>query len=729
MSKVGADHGIVRFFYGLLCLFALIFLFRGELQLWHISGPTLFPFIYWRRILLGAVLLLGIISLVTRRSPGPVPAGVGLGGILLVFASDWLDNPYSLLRGPSIRGEILLGTIAAGALLYRGRTDWIRYVSFMCMLGLFGTLVYASRGALIFSDDHPVFLQRLILLKQNFPAIPFFNPLWNAGIDQRDFFATGALNVFLILSPLIYLLDLSRYYTVVIATLLFAVVPGAIALATWLYGRSRLQASIAAMLAVGNSLLWYRWALKYGTLGFICSSSLIPLVLVLATLLTDRESRWSLRNSLLLIASTTLMLLWSPTGLVCIPLGLWSLLRLRILVGERRRLLSVAGILAINIPWILLFLSVSRVSNYVSKETIASRRVVYSAPETSATMEKPVEQAAGTARVIHKIVHDWASSENPLILFLTIPGLFLLRRPFALTLGGSILWAALLGTVGSIKMPQLELDRMLLIAGLIATIPCSLLLEWAVMSFSRGSLLHRLLTALTVGMLCATPFSTASILVNRTVEHYQTATPLVQNLSDAIRLWGGQGRVLFSGFILHELNGGHVAPLAFWTDHELIASSHVHDKWWYTNVIPESYLARGDSGVEEYLDLLNVTAVVAHERTWIQYFQNRPALYRQRWAQDRFTIFERSVPSPSFLLQGKGEVLSRTSSSITVKAETPDIVLKYNYYPFLTSSACALSSESIDDQMSFIRLSGCPTGVPIVIHSRPGWTRIFGGFK
>ena len=34
-------------------------------------------------------------------------------GLLLVFLSDWLCKPYGLLRAPAVRGEILLGAIAA----------------------------------------------------------------------------------------------------------------------------------------------------------------------------------------------------------------------------------------------------------------------------------------------------------------------------------------------------------------------------------------------------------------------------------------------------------------------------------------------------------------------------------------------------------------------------------------------------------------------------------------
>lgn len=723
MSERIFQSKILLFFYGFLCLFALFFLLRGELSLWHSSGATILPFLYWRRILLGAVLLLIAICLLKRESPGPVPIGFALAGMAATFFTDWLDNPYSLLRGPSIRGEIILGTALSFVVLSRGRTWIVKLFALLSMVALFATFLSATKGELIFSDDHPVFLQRLLLLKDNFPSIPFYNPLWNGGIDQRDFFATGALNVFLLLSPLVYLLDLSTYYTHLVGVLLFFIVPAVIGLGVYRYNRSSLQTAIGIVLAIGNSLIWYRWALKYGTLGFICATSLIPLVLVLGTQLLDRTAPWRLTHAALLVTAITLMLLWSPTGLVFIPLGIFAITRLRTLFSQRSRALTVLGVLAVNIPWILLFLSVSRVTTYVSQETISARRVAYSTPMHSSEEVTPHGISAGI-KTIQRVVRDWAAPENPLILFFVLPALFNIKRPYRLTITATIIWAATLGTAGTILLPQLELDRMLLVAGLIAVIPISEVLEGLMLRFVLLSPLRKGLAALSFGFLFATPFSVASILLNRTVEHYQLAQPIVKNLSEAIRTYGGDGRVLFSGFILHELSGGHIAPLAFWSQHQLAASSHVQDKWRYTNVIPDDFAKKGDQGIEEYSDLMNITAVVAHESGWVKYYQDRPAQYTQKWNQDHFYIFERKT-TPSFFLKGSGTIESYSTNEVIVKVATPEVVLKYNYFNFLVSSSCTLAPHPVSETIAFIALTNCPLNSPIHITAGAPWKRLF----
>ncbi len=48
-----------------------------------------------------------------------------------------------------------------------------------------GLFLALADGRLLLSDDHPSFLYRLHLLKEHFPAIPFYNPQWNAGYSAR----------------------------------------------------------------------------------------------------------------------------------------------------------------------------------------------------------------------------------------------------------------------------------------------------------------------------------------------------------------------------------------------------------------------------------------------------------------------------------------------------------------------------------------------------------------
>src|SRR5690606_16196480 len=120
--------------------------------------------------------------------------------------------------------------------------------------------------------------------------IPFYNPLWNMGIDERYFFATGTLNIFFIAAPFIYLLDLWQYYTLIPVIIFFILVPLCSYLGCRMTGGSARAASIASLLALTSSLGWYQWGLFFGPLGFLTTTALTPLLAAFAARLLDPES-------------------------------------------------------------------------------------------------------------------------------------------------------------------------------------------------------------------------------------------------------------------------------------------------------------------------------------------------------------------------------------------------------------------------------------------------------
>ena len=713
----------IKILLGMLWVIGTTWLFRGELKLWDSGGALLFPFIYWKRLVAIATGVILAKVILTKRAPRCSYSFLGLIGILVIFCSDWLYSPYALFRAPSIRGEVILCCLIMWAIILAGiAKGFIKALGICSCLGLFATILTATHGNLIFSDDHPVFLQRLVLLKENFPWIPFYNPRWNLGIDQRDFFATGALGVFLVLSPILYLVDISQNYTSIVALLLFCVIPLGTAYATYRLTRSWTATAIAIVLLLGNSLVWYRWALKYGTIGFLFSSSLIPLAISLLDNYLDREKAYSIGQGALLTAILTLMLLWSPTGLALIPIGALGLLSLPLILRDRPRRWTLCAIMAINLAWISIFLSVSRVSNYVSTETSSKRKIVAHRvdAETSAT-EIPL--LAHTAGVSLKVLRDWANSEHPLILMMCIPALLTLARRQRIFSGTVAIWCLGLGTIGSLYLPHLELDRMLLIAGLVSIPAIARLLEQIVENAQRGRMVQQFSGAIVSGILLATPFCISSVLLNRSVEHYEVARPVVSQLSEAIRLFGGDGRTTFAGFILHELNGGHIAPLTLWSGKQINASSHVHDKWTYTSVFPERFASRGKEGIREYLDLTNSTSVVAHETKWIQFFRSQPQEYEERWRHEHFALFGRKNVTSSYFHEGEGKISKVTSNAVIVIPETQEATLRYQYFPFLQADTCSIKAHEVSG-INFIRLTGCTPGKDVTINAKTLWHRV-----
>jgi hypothetical protein len=239
-----------------------------------------------------------------------------------------------------------------------------------------------------------------------------------------------------------------------------------------------------------------------------------------------------------------------------------------------------------------------------------------------------------------------------------------------------------------------------------------------------GPFVARPLAALAGGFLFAGVLSAGSAARNRTIEQYYFADPVVDELAGAIGRYGGAGRVLFSGFVLHELSNGHLAPLAPMTGQPLVASRPFHDRWRYTDVIPASYRARGDKGIEEFFDLQNVTAVIAHNRRWRDWLFSHPN-YEMVWHGGPFFMFKRAAAEPSYFLDGDGAVLEQDTARLVLRVNSENATVKFNYFPFLQSSECRIGPRALDD-LSFIRLEGCTPGHTVTIESVPAWRRLTG---
>jgi hypothetical protein len=739
----------------------LIGLIASTMRFWQPNGPLLLPSGSYAFI--PAFCLSALAAVLVLRAKAPfrlsdlriTPQG-SAAGLLIIFASDWFDRSYNFFPSPFVRGEIVF----FGALFLLLPALWqersLRALLPLTALCLAAIFMAESNGRLLYSDDHPSFFFRLSMLKERFPWIPFYYPMWNGGLDARDFFATGSLSGFLLFAPLIYLFDLQDTYNIIIGLILFALLPLSIYAASALEGWDKTSRAIAATLAICCGLVWYRWALKYGTTGFIISAALVPLNLTLAAQLLRVSPQVSFAKVLIFVATTTLMLFWSASALVFMPLAAFIVCSVlfRLTQGIRpvlqsRTLLAAVLLIALNVPWMTLFWSVSNVGRFLSRDSaVASQTAQFAESARPSTPSgfgssssggdgiQPLPQAGEHRGFRHRdgsldlgkslgIVREKTFSTNPLILLFTLPGIFFLRpRPRTLLVLTGV-WLAFLGSVMVPLKPQLELDRMLLILTLAATIPAGAALRDLLLtetSLPRG--ISALVKGLSAGILFASPFCSAAVLSNRTVEQYHFADPLVQHLAEAIRTLGGTGRTVFSGCIVHELEEGHIAPLTLFSGKEIVASAPFHTLWKYTQVIPKSFIERGDAGIEEYLSIMNATSVVAHEREWRDYFSARPEKYALRWREDRFSLFERKAFESSPFLDGAGALLERTTHSLRFRIDSPSATLKYNYFPFLQTSGCKIGPAEVAPEIRFIALTGCEPGTEVTIEASAPWRRV-----
>jgi hypothetical protein len=133
---------------------------------------------------------------------------------------------------------------------------------------------------------------------------------------------------------------------------------------------------------------------------------------------------------------------------------------------------------------------------------------------------------------------------------------------------------------------------------------------------------------------------------------------------------------------------------------------------------------RGDEGVREYLDLMNASIVIAHEPYWIEYLQARPNEYSTIWRDNHFIVFKRLSYNPSYALSGAISDFSFTSHSVTLTPQTESVVLKFKYFPFLTSTGCSITPTPHPSGLELIQLNDCKPGAAVTIKSVSPITRL-----
>lgn len=713
------------YIFSLTISFLLVGGLAGQLRWWTDDGFIVAGAFRYVALIALPLLAYSIYQIKSKDIKAVIDSSGFASGLILIFFSSWLDNDYSLLHGSAIRGEIIIFSLLMFLLSVRVRNAALYCLAIATPFILIWSFSQISGGRLIFSDDHAVMVYRLNLLKQNFPNIPHYNPLWNCGIDARDFFATGVLNVYFFFYPLIALFKVEQIYNSILALTVFAIMPSAVYLATRLLNQSSKAAAIASIIAISSNLLWYRWVLKYGAIGFIFSSCILPLVVALFFRFLYPTKIPKKLEQIAFVILSCLMLFWSPTALFLLPLAFFILFNIKDVFKRRDAWITFGVIGAITIPWVLVFISVSGVSNFVSTPAVTSQVELKEPREASITRALKGGKALLSPSSVINGIREAASKANPLIVIFALPGLIFLRDKKVRALLLSLtLWLLLLGTIGNALKPQLELDRALIVLGILLSIPAAVALE-DLIEKSNSSARARFLPAVAGGFLLAGVFATSNVIYNRSAENYTFTEEIFDQLPAAVLKFGGAGRTVFPGFILHEFNSAHVAPVALMTNHPMVASSPFHNLWWYTELVPGEFLEKGETGIEQYFDLINATSVIVHEPRWRYYFATRPESYTLKWRWLNFSLFARKHAPATYFLEGEGRILSQNSNSIQLIPDSQRVVIKFNYFKFLTSSACQIKPHAIENsKLNLIELDQCPVGQPVTIQAQPAWRRI-----
>lgn len=715
-----------------------LFLFlAGRIYFWEPGGIELLPSGSYGVLLASIFTALGLAAWRSSGQKFEINLVAVAAVLVVLFFTDWICRGYSMLQGPTIRGEIFALGVLSIPLIFSNKLSLLRIVAIIGPLLYLWCFLETSHGRLLVSDDHAANFYRVWLLNEHFPFVPHYYPFWNTGTEARDYFPSGIFNFYFLFFPFIKLLNLNDIYTSLVAVAVFVLAPLSIYLAARVIKLRAPVPEIAAILGGACSLLWYRWALKYGSMGFVTSMVCLPVAFALCVKILSKDQEFKWYEAILFVFTITLTVIWSLAAVIFAPVYLAGILLLRRVLRKRFAIAIIIALLCCNLPWIVTFITVSNPGKFVNLE---SYQAVHNRNEGlelsqlerdlndpwSGQMEvvaiKGVQREVSLRSALHTL-REALHSTNPLLILFALPGLLLLqpglvRRLFSAT----AVWLIFLGSFVSALKPQLELDRMFIAAALILTLPAALALANLFESARRGVAL--IFSAFTCGILLSGIFAVTTVAQNRSFERFTFANGTVKSMSDAIVQYSGPGRVVFLGFILHELSGMHIAPLTLFTGKPIVASNPFHQIWQYSELVPDAYLNRGEQGIEEFLDIKNGTSVIAHEKKWIDYLEARPERYELVWHRESFSMYRRIGAVSNYFLEGQAELVLQDSSSVIIRPHTENLVLKFQYFPFLKTSACQISGKKLPGDMTVIALSKCPVGTDVKIEMQTALARI-----
>lgn len=590
----------------------------------------------------------------------------------------------------------------------------------------------ASHGSPIFSDDHASVIYRLTLLTKNFPTIPHYNTLWNAGIESRDYFGTGILNLYYLFSPLLAFYEPIKIYSLIIGIVTFLLLPLSCYCAARILKFDKVAAGISAILALCSNIFWYRWCLKYGAMGFVTSTTLVPLALALGYKLIEHSEEFRARWVLFTAITVSLTLQWPLMGIVFIPLFGFALLRFRLIAQVKYFWITAITVIALNLPWMILFVKVSHVfqfaglnSSYSTTEESLSNLNNSSQQIWDSSILKKPRESFSIKKALDTLRSELLAS-NPLYLIFIVPGLLLSRpRRLAILFLATLSFLVTLGTVGTQLKPNLELERMIIVAIILSSLP---------VGSALGTVLEKLCSttqrvkhagaAVIVGFLLTSCFVAMLIAGNRSIERFTFANEEVNLLAKSIRENAGLGRAVFPGFVLHELSGGHLAPLPLLAGVPMVTTAPTHTRWWYDELIPKSFIDRNEDGIEQYFSLMNATLIVAHEQHWIGYLRIHPERYKLVNQIGRFQVFSRLTDS-NYFLHGSGTISEQSDHNLVLVPNQDEVVVKFTYHESLVSDNCTILPFTAGEDLTFIRLTNCIPGSAATIRMAGPLSRLF----
>jgi hypothetical protein len=310
-------------------------------------------------------------------------------------------------------------------------------------------------------------------------------------------------------------------------------------------------------------------------------------------------------------------------------------------------------------------------------------------------MEHVLETPAGQGGLAARLRTNFLSQTsgllmnvNPLVLVAGAAGVWVmpwkwLRRWVA----GVLLFLVLLFSVAPVCLPNMQLERMAIMAAGLLVLPAAAWLRVALDNRSPRLLVAR---AVILALLVCSLTNLARVYKSRTPATYTGIRPSIRELTAWVREQvPADGRLLFAGSVVHAYGRGHIAYLPLLAGREIMACDYYgFPAGMVESGYPPETFRRRPGGMERFMRLHGVTHAITFRDNYIEHFRNHPedyeevAVFRDPLEQRHnvYTVFKVRDSGGRFR-EGAGSVQAGFNR-LTVTLDDPGVpraVIAYNW--------------------------------------------------
>ncbi len=548
-----------------------------------------------------------------------------------------------------------------------------------------------------YSDDHPSFLFRLAEFFGSFPWRENYVPHWNAGVVNSVITSSGVAGYAFLGAPLWLLTQphLAAPYAMILAFVVF--VPWLTVGAFRAAGLGWTGALAGGLLMLCGSRLFFIWMLHFGTVGASLSGAMLPAAL--AFLYAAIHRRPAPRGVFAgLFAALFLMGQWPPMLLLGLPLGL-----LVSTAWRRWRRPPVCGRLLVTGLLVIAALLPTAAGALLGRTVM--EHVLETAPEQGSL-------AGRLWASFRSLAPGLLMDVNPLVLAAGAAGMWIMPwKRLRLWVLAVMLFLALVFTAGPVCLPNMQLERMAIMAAGLLVLPAA---AWLRRALDTPAPRLAAVRAAILALLVCSLANVARYYAGRTPAAYTGIRPCIRELASWVRAnVPDDGRLLFAGPVVHAYGRGHIAYLPLLAGREMMAADYYGFPAGMVEpgYPPEPFRGR-PGGMERFMRLHGVTHVITFRENYLAHFRAHPADYEEvavfrepREKRNNIYVVFKVRESGGRFREGAGEVhagFNRLAVSLD-NPHAPRAVIAYNWDDRLSAAPPArIEPVEVEPGVSFI---------------------------